>query len=89
MSEQHLERDARAKLAEAVRDYANSWERDGIVTGYICVFELTGSTGIPECWWMTGSGADPTATDQAGLAAHRALGLLAYATRVIKRGIKR
>ena len=84
---QELVRDSRRRLAEAVSDYAAAYDRPGLVTGYV-VFELTELGGVPQCWWMTGTGGEPTTTSSEGLAAHRALGLVAAASRMIKKAVK-
>ena len=84
---QELVRDARCRLAEAVSDYAAAFDRPGLVTGYVVVFELTELGGIPQCWWMTGTGGKPTVTSSEGLAAHRALELVSAALRLIKKTI--
>lgn len=71
-------------MAEAIQEYAAAYERPGVVTGFIALWELTEGTGIT-CWWMTGSGATPTDINVEGLAPHRALGLLGVMTREIKK----
>ena len=85
---EELARDARRRLAVAVSDYAAAYDRPGLVTGYVVVFEQTELAGVPQCWWMTGTGGEPTAGHSEGLAPHRALGLVAAASRMIKRAVK-
>lgn len=69
---------ARAKLAEALSDYYDA--RGGgasILTGYVVAYEVTPSHGVPQLFWMSGTGASPELhDDRAGLAHHRAVGLL-------------
>lgn len=80
MSDTVLEREARAKMSEAMQEYFDACtDKPGILTGFIVVYEITPADGIPEPYWMTGTGAIPTEGDTHGLPRHRGIGLLQYA----------
>lgn len=83
---EQLVRAARQKMAEGIAEYIAAYNRVGLVTGYVTVFEVTEDSGS-SCWWMAGSGADPTTRSYEGLAPHRALGLVAAALQMVEKTI--
>ena len=87
--EQHERRhEARKKIASALAEYADAFDEieGALVTGYVIAAEVSRSGGI---WffWFTGNGADPEGDKaHAGLASHRAEGLMRRAIRDIYAG---
>lgn len=79
---------ARDKIAEAIGEYADSFDGSSgaLLTGYVIAAEVTGiDTGV---WflWFTGNGSERRGEDLGGLASHRAEGLMHRCIREIENG---
>lgn len=85
--EQELAQLARTDMVAAANAYNAAFGRPGIITGYIFVYELTEPDAVT-CWTITGNGAEPTDANEAGLAPHRALGLIEVSRKIIKQMLR-
>jgi hypothetical protein len=77
--------EARRMMVEAINYQADSYEgwEGALVTGYVCVFELTAPSGHQTVAWLTGNGAEPRAGQVEPLYEWRTEGLLRKALRDI------
>ena len=76
---------SRAKIAEAIAEYADVFPvtEGALVSGYVCVFELSNLDNEHWLMWFTGNGGEPTKDSLSGLAAWRVEGMLRRAIRDI------